>query len=210
MSIIDKFVIRRFHKLLYRSPKVRHHSSWFGVRIIKFPTDFFFYQEIVFRTRPDIIIETGTKHGGTSLFLAHLLGLIGNGKVITIDTVSENVTAAHPRMTFFQGSSVDESVINEVRKQISPNDKVMVVLDSDHRAKHVLSELKIYAPLVTRDCYLIVEDTNKGTLDEPDFGPGPKEALNAFLKEDSSFEVDEEIEGFLVSMHHGGYLRKIK
>ena len=151
-----------------------------GIPIQKWPCDLQTYQEVIWETKPDTIIETGTLFGGSALYFAHLLDAIGNGRVVTIDI--ENIQdweyPKHPRITYLLGkSSTDSSVLERVKSLASG--KTMVVLDSDHSKAHVLKELQLYAPLVTSGNYLVVEDTNiNGHPVSPEFGPGPQEALD--------------------------------
>ena len=85
----------------------------------------------------------------------------------------------------------------------------MVVLDSDHTRDHVAEELRLYAPLVTSGCYLVVEDTNvNGNPVLPEFGPGPQEAVAEFLAQTDDFEVDHEREKLMLTFNPNGYLRR--
>jgi cephalosporin hydroxylase len=184
---------------------------WLGVRIMKPPDDLWAYQEIIHETRPDVIVETGTAHGGSSHYMATLCDIVGNGRVLTIDT-REHVqpsVPAHPRLTFIEGSSIDDQVAGNVRQLIEPGERVMVVLDSAHQRDHVLAELDLYAPLVAPGCYLIVEDTNlNGHPAQPGYGPGPWEALEKWLPRHPEFTVDRGREKHLRTFHPGGYLRR--
>ena len=112
------------------------------------------------------------------------------------------------RVDFILGSATDPNVIEEVARRVQGK-KVMVILDSDHHRDHVLAELRLYADLVTPGSYLIVEDTNvNGHPVAPQFGPGPLEAVRAFLFEDDGFEVDPIGDKFHMSFNPGGYLRR--
>jgi len=153
-----------------------------------------------------VIVETGTWSGGSALYLAMLFDLVGSGRVITVDVAAER-TPEHPRITYLTGSSTDSATLDAVRERIEPDEKVMVSLDSDHRAAHVLGELRTYADLVTSGQYLIVEDTNvNGHPVYPEHGPGPHEAVERFLAEDRRFERDRSREKLLLTFNPGGYL----
>lgn len=198
--------------------------SWLGVPIIQFPADVMATQEVVWKTRPDVIIETGVARGGSVIFMASLLEIIGKGKVIGVDidirAHNRDTIETHPmsrRIDLIEGSSVSDETLAEVRARIPEGASVMVVLDSDHSRDHVLAELRAYAPLVTKGCYMVVADTAVGHLDADKApkkrskiwykGDEPLAALNLFLQETDAFEVDAEINGKLVlSSSPGGYI----
>lgn len=183
-------------------------TFWLGRLVCKCPLDLWIYQEILFRTRPDVIVETGTFHGGSALYLASLCDLIGNGRIVTIDLRQWGTKFEHPRIQFLRGSSTAPEVIDQVRAEITDAESVMVILDSDHDKDHVLSELEAYGPMVTEDCYLIVEDTTAGMM-LPGY-PGPAEAIEEFLQSNGSFVVDRDCEKFLMTFNPGGYLRRVR
>jgi cephalosporin hydroxylase len=192
---------------LYVQSRVWMNTKWLGTNVAKPPFDLWIYQEILFRTRPDVVIETGTWFGGSALFVASVCDHLSSGRVITIDVEERDGRPEHDRITYLTGSSVSSEVVAEVRAQIAPEERVMVILDSDHSKEHVLAELRTYAPLVSEGCYLIVEDTGIRTVN-PEFGPGPAEAVEEFLKEDPSFIVDRGCEKFFITAQPGGYLRR--
>lgn len=184
--------------------------SWFGHRVLKCPLDLWVYQELLVRTRPDVVIETGTKFGGSALYLAMVLDQIGHGRVITIDIEVQPFRPEHFRISYINGSSVDTAVVEQVREAVG-SQRAMVVLDSDHRAGHVYDEMIAYSPLVQTGDYLIVEDTIvNGHPAYPDFGPGPMEAVDKFLSENDEFVIDQRCERFLMTLYPSGYLRRHK
>jgi cephalosporin hydroxylase len=137
--------------------------SWMGVPIIQFPADVLVTQEVIWATKPDVIVETGVARGGSVLFMASLLELIGKGKVIGVDVDirahNRDSIERHPmakRVRLIEGSSTDAGVIAKVREAIPKGASAMVVLDSDHSRDHVLAELQSYGPMVTAGCYLVV------------------------------------------------------
>lgn len=211
---LEKSIVDQFCKLYFDSyvaGKTSFNTFWLGIPTRKCPTDFWIYQEIIFELKPDIIIECGTAHGGSALFLASMCDLVNNGKVITIDIVDTKGRPEHKRIKYLHGSSTSEEIAEQVRKLITPKDKVMVILDSDHKKAHVLNELKIYGELVTKGSYLIVEDTVlNGHPVFPEFGPGPMEAVEEFLKENKAFVADRDKEKFYLTFNPKGYLRKVK
>ena len=180
-----------------------------GTRIIKCPLDLWIYQELVFELEPDLIVETGTMDGGSALYFASLLDLLGTGEVVSVDKVDRPGRPSHPRIDYVLGSSVDEDVLAEVRARAERARTVLVALDSGHTADHVHAELHAYGPLVTPGSYMIVEDTNiNGHPVEPTFGPGPMEAVHAFLGETTEFELDRDREKFLLTFNPSGFLRR--
>lgn len=197
-----------FHRLYYESV-VWTDTRWFGVRVQKCPLDLWVYQEIVVEKRPDVIIECGTRFGGSALFLATVCDSIGKGRVISIDLFDLRGGLTHPRIEFRLGDSTDEQTVAGVRASIGSKQAVMVVLDSDHHLPHVVREMELYAPLVSDGQYLIVEDTNiNGHPVAPHFGPGPKEAVEQFLRAHREFTADRSREKFFLTFHPGGYLLK--
>jgi len=211
-KIAARKIIDWFHELYYNSKeKTWFNTFWLGVLSQKCPLDLWIYQEIIYELKPDTIIECGTADGGTALFLASICDLINNGKIITIDIGKIKKRPNHRRITYLIGSSVSEEIIRKVGKLIKENNKVMVILDSDHNKEHILKELKIYGELVTKGSYLIVEDTNiNGHPVRSGFGPGPMEAVKQFLKENKNFIVDRSKEKFYLTFNPKGYLNKIK
>lgn len=208
----ERTIVEQFHKLYYDANlfgKTWRETYWMGAHVAKCPLDLWIYQEIIFRNKPDVIVECGTLHGGSAGYLASLLDLVGTGRVVTIDVREREGRPKHDRISYLTGSSTDENIVGQVRDMIRAGDKVMGILDSDHRRDHVLAELRIYKDLVTSGQYLIVEDTNlNGHPVAPEFGPGPMEALKAFLEENDEFVQDSEMEKFYLTFNPGGYLRK--
>lgn len=204
-------IVRRFHELYYQQWGRGANTvtlSWFGHLLLKCPLDLWMYQELLVKTRPDFVIETGTYAGGSALYFAMLLDQIGHGRVITIDNQFRAGRPEHPRIEYIHGSSIDSELTNQVQEKIGEG-RPLVVLDSDHQAPHVYAELKAYSPLVKSGDYLIVEDTNvNGHPIAPDFGAGPMEAVNQFLRESSDFLIDPHCERFLMTSNPRGYLRR--
>lgn len=203
--------VRDFHQLYYGSRETTWADTrWLGVPAQKCPFDLWIYQEILHEVRPDLIVETGTADGGSALFLASVCDLLRNGRIVTIDVWDKPGRPNHERISYLHGSSTDPAIVQRVRKLVAGDDRVMVVLDSDHGKEHVLAELHAYASLVTLGSYLIVEDTNvNGRPVLPDFGPGPGEAVEEFLRGRSEFVVDRAREKLLMTFNPMGYLKKV-
>ncbi|HEX3469183.1 MAG TPA: CmcI family methyltransferase [Candidatus Elarobacter sp.] len=201
-----------------------YNWSWLGRPAIQFPQDMVAVQEIIWRTRPEVIVETGIAHGGSLVFSASMLALLGGEREaigIDVDIRAHNRAAieAHPlapRITMFEGSSIDPSLAARVRERVAGR-TAMVVLDSNHTAEHVAGELALYAPLVRAGFYLVVMDTvveyaEPGSIVDRPWGPGnsPMTAVDAFLARDSRFVVDEEYDAkLLFSVAPRGYLRAV-
>jgi cephalosporin hydroxylase len=185
-------------------------TSFLGVQTLKYPTDLWIYQEIIGETLPDVIVETGTWHGGSALFLATVCDAIGRGRVITIDTSPGEPLPEHPRITYVRGSSTDPGVVADVRERTREASSVMAILDADHSRAHVLAELAVYGELVTVGGYLVVEDTNvNGRPVLRDHGPGPGEAVEEFLRSDRRYLADRSRERLLITANPGGFLRRV-
>ncbi len=207
-------VVRQFHDLYYRHWLRRGADtlqlSWFGYEIVKCPLDLWIYQELLVRTRPEIIVETGTWCGGSALYFAMLLDHIGHGRVVTVDIEVKPNRPQHSRITYLTGSSVDTAIIAQVRETVGSH-RAMVVLDSDHHGAHVYDEIIAYSPLVQTGDYMIVEDTSlNGHPVWPDFGPGPMEAVEKFLSQNDEFVIDRRCERFLMTQYPHGYLKRAK
>ena len=203
--------------------------TWAGVPIIQLPSEILVNQEIIFRTKPNIIIETGVARGGSILFYASILSLIHKKyKVIGID----NDLRPHNKKSIFnnplsnkikiiEGSSIEKKVLQKILKKIDKRDKVMVILDSNHSKKHVLQECKLYSKIVTKNCYLVVADTILGFFNKKQTpkkrssiwhkGNEPFAAVKDFLKINKNYIIDKELNGKLIfSSSFNGYLKKIK
>jgi cephalosporin hydroxylase len=200
--------------------------SWLGRPVIQIPQDLFGMQEIIWAIKPDFIIEKGIAHGGSLVFQASMLELIGKGKVIGIDIDIRKHNRAeiekHPlynRIVMIEGSSVSEDVVNQVKSITKGATSIMVTLDSNHTHEHVLKELELYTPFVSVGSYCVVFDTAIEDLsreipiiDRP-WGPGnnPKTAVWEFLKTNDRFVIDKDMETkLLITAAPDGYLKCIK
>jgi cephalosporin hydroxylase len=181
-----------------------------GIQTQKCPHDLWTYQEILFETRPETILEMGTLHGGSALYLASVCDVLELGEIVTVDLLPvREALPRHPRITYLGGrSSTDVELVRELTARVRGR-RTMVILDSDHSQDHVLAELRAYAGLVSPGCYLVVEDTNlNGHPVFKKHGPGPREAVTEFLRESSDFEIDRRRERLLLTFNPGGYLRR--
>lgn len=209
----EKEIVEKFHQLYYSAAtfsKTWSQTLWLGTHALKCPFDLWIYQEIIHELKPELIVETGTAYGGSALFLASCLDLVGKGQVITIDIENREGRPQHKRINYLLGSSTWEAILARVTEYSIGKSPIMVILDSLHSKEHVLNELRLYSKLVTYGSYLIVEDTNiNGHPVEPNSGPGPMEAVLEFMNENSEFLVDRSKEKFYLTFNPGGYLKKV-
>jgi cephalosporin hydroxylase len=203
-------IVDDFHRLYYATEeRTWRNTFWLGIPVQKCPLDLWVYQEILWELKPDLIVECGTYQGGSAAFLASVCDLIGQGDVITIDIEPRPDRPAHPRITYLSGSSTAPDIVLAVKSRAANAGTVVTILDSDHSRDHVLDELRCYGDVVTRGSYMIVEDTNvNGNPVLPEFGPGPMEAIDAFLEENSAYNVDESREKFYLTYNPRGFLRR--
>jgi cephalosporin hydroxylase len=205
--------------------KYSYNFSWMGRPIIQFPQDIIAMQEIIWNVKPDLIIETGIAHGGSIVFYASMLELIGKGEVLGIDIdIREHNRVEiekHPmfkRIKMIEGSSIDKNIAEKVCKFAEGKEKILVILDSNHTHDHVKQELELYSHLVTKDSYLVVFDTVVEDMPEDAFpdrpwgkGNNPKTAVWEFLKTNKRFIIDEEIHNkLLITVAPDGYLKCVK
>jgi cephalosporin hydroxylase len=206
--------------------KYSYHFTWLDRPVIQFPQDILAMQEIIWKTKPDLIIETGIARGGSIIFYASMMELIGgNGEVLGIDIdirhhnrVEIEKHLMFKRITMIEGSSVDEEIAQKVYDFARDKRQVMVLLDSNHTHDHVLKEIELYSPLVKRDSYLVVFDTIIEDMPEDFFpdrpwgkGNNPMTAVREFLKRTDRFVPDKEIEQkLLITVAPSGYLKCVK
>ena len=204
--------------------KYTYNYSWMGRPIIKYPNDILILQEMIWKLKPDYIVETGIAHGGSIIFSASMLELLGHGEVIAVDIDirkhNRDEIEKHPmnkRITMIEGSSIDPEIVNAIKEKVKGK-KVLVCLDSNHTHEHVLEELRMYSDMVNVDSYIVCPDTfveyfPKGYCnDRPwDVGNNPMTALIAFLKEDDRFIIDKDIDNkLMITEGFDGYLKRIK
>jgi cephalosporin hydroxylase len=209
-ALTERRVVRPFHRLFYESgTRTWSNTRWLGVPAQKCPFDLWVYQELLHELRPAVIVECGTADGGSALFLASICDLLGEGEIVTVDIRETPDRPQHDRVTYLTGSSTAPEIVQAMQERVAGRSPVLVILDSNHERDHVLAEMRLYGPLVTPGSYLVVEDSNiNGHPVLPEFGPGPLEAIDAFLAESDEFAVDESREKYFLTFNPRGYLRK--
>ena len=200
-------IIKDFSQLYYNmSKQTWGNTKWRGVPILKAPTDLWIYQELIEKIQPDLIIETGTCFGGSALYLrdiCHIMNLYNH--IISIDISHENLSEKARSVSgiqWWEGSSVSDEILVELKAHIAAYEskRVMVILDSDHSKEHVIKELELYSPLVTKGSIIIVEDTNTD---------GPYQAIKEWLPNNKEFEPNYMCEKFMLTFNREGYLERV-
>jgi len=207
-------IIREFAELWWADRAIFFGQRWLDVPTLQHPFDAWVTQEIIVETRPERIVEAGAFFGGSAVMWAMLLDhTVENGRVVAIDLFdrmeqARTVDLFQRQVDFLQGSTVDPAIVARVAELVDGY-RTMVILDSAHDAAHVAAELALYAPMVSKGCYLIVQDgfVNGHPL-EPEHGPGPYEAIQDFLETDDRFETDASRERMLFTFNPNGFLRR--
>lgn len=226
----DKKLRQLALKFLAQSSKYKYsyNFDWLGLPIIQFPQDIMAMQEIIWKVKPDLIIETGVARGGSIIFYASLLEMLGGkGKVVGIDIdirqhnkkriMSHPLYKSKKRIILLEGSSTDSRVLEKVRKIARGKKRILICLDSDHTHDHVIKELELYSPLVSKGSYIVVFDTDIEQLPASLFvgkpyskGNSPQIAADVFLAKNNNFIADKQItDKFLITVATGGYLKRI-
>ena len=225
---LDKELQSKAMEVLAEADRHRwiHQTTWMGEPLLNLPQDMFALQEIIWRTRPEFIIEVGVAWGGGMLFEAAQLEILGGQKVIGIDIFIppdlRQRLSSHgklsERLVLIEGDSTSSDTLSQLKELLGGSKKILVILDSNHTHEHVLNELRTYAPLVGNGQYLICGDTIVEYMPPQDhvsrpWGPGnnPATAVKEFLSETDRFVVDDKIDQrLLLSCHPGGYLQAVK
>jgi cephalosporin hydroxylase len=224
---------RRFFNATVES-QYSYCFDWLQRPIIQYPQDIVAFQEIVSLTKPELIVETGIAHGGSLVLSASMLCLLdvmdgidprdSNRKVVGVDIDirphNRKALDEHPlrfKMELIEGSSIDPTVVKEVRGHANEINHILVCLDSNHTHDHVLAELEAYADLTSIGSYCIVFDTVIEDLPADSFpdrpwnvGNNPKTAISEWLKSHPEFVIDKDIDNkLLISAAPNGYLKRL-
>jgi len=212
-------IIKEFYRVYYTPERLK--TTFLGIASLQYPTDNWIMQEIIAEVKPEFIIETGTNAGGTALFYATILEKLNDkGKVITVDVGEHDPRVANfpiwkERVEFIRGSSVSDEVFQKISARVRGH-KVLVTFDSLHTKEHVLKEMKLYAPLVSLNSYMIVQDTQLMGHPIPldiyshEGKEGPWEAVQEFMAADNNFSIDHSRERFLLTAFPSGFLKRVK
>ena len=204
--------------------------SWMGRPVIQLPEDMIRIQEIIYRIKPDVIIETGVAHGGSLIYYASLFKAMEKGRVIGIDIEirSHNRTAIEKHelasyITLIEGDSTDEKIVDQVKALVKPDETVLVILDSNHTKQHVLRELNVYSSLVTKGSYIVATDGSMKDLHDVPRGnsewiwDNPMAAALEFAAENPEFVIEQPEWAFneseltdVITHWPGAYLKRIK
>lgn len=203
--------------------KLNYESSWMGIPIIQFPDDIVMMQELIWKVRPDVIVECGLAHGGAAVFYASLCAVIGKGRVVAVDVEVRKHNRvgieSHPmaeRIEIIEGSSIEPSTVAAVRERVHGARVVLVALDSNHSRAHVRQELEAYGEMVTPGSYLVAMDGAQGLVwDIPRGKPewkndNPLPAIDDFLREHHEFVIDPHYTRLHVTSNPNGYLRRLR
>ncbi len=215
-------LVSRLWLKLYTQYKLTHDVTWMGRPIIQLPEDIIMMQELIWKVRPDVIIECGIAHGGSMLFYASLLELMGKGRVIGIDIEirphNKIAIESHPvvnRVEMLEGSSTSQKTFNSVKEMVKGDKRVMVVLDSNHSKDNVARELELYRELVSPGSYLVAMDGAQAFVwDIPDGkhewkDDNPLIAIEEFIENNPKFRIDSSYERLRVTASPKGFLRKL-
>ena len=186
--------------------------KWMGMPALKNVLDAWIYQEILYEVQPDVLVEIGSRYGGSTQYFADIMSILGKGEVVSIDIDRSVYKLEHERVTPLTGNSSDPEILSAVEERCK-NKTVMVIQDGDHRMHQVLEDLKNYSGFVTPDSYFIVED---GIVDLYHDGDGlgfqtqgPLEAVEAFLGDNPQFVIDSKRERYLLTYNPKGYLKRV-
>jgi cephalosporin hydroxylase len=201
--------------------RVSYEVTWMGIPVIQLPEDILMLQELLWKVRPDVVIESGVAHGGALIMYASLLRTMGRGRVIGVDVeirkYNRLAIESHPmsdRITLIEGSSTEPETVAAVRRLVGPSDRILVMLDSNHTRDHVRAELELYASLVSPGSYIVVFDGVMAEVaDSPNGRPewihdNPLEAVRDFLSTHPEFTVDTTYQRIGVTYCRGGFLRR--
>jgi cephalosporin hydroxylase len=190
----------------FQNKIVTENVRYRGVLTWKNILDLWIVQEIIHDTQPEVVVEIGSKFGGTTLWLSDVMRSVGSGRVISIDLVRP-ATNFPDNVQFVQGDSVASETVATVEESRDSR-RTMVMADGNHAADHVLAELELYSPMVAPGCYFIVEDGIVDVMAWQQYTPGPLVAVQKFLCTNNQFVIDESREKFILTYAPSGFLKR--
>lgn len=213
----EPHTLARFHEIFYgKRAQTWLANRWLGIQTSQNPNDAWVIQEIIVEQKPDFVVETGTKNGGSALIWAMVLREVNpQGRVITVDIEDKTAQARslplfQERVDFLLGSSTDPQILATIKARVTGK-RVVVLLDSDHRKPHVLNELRAYSSMVNVGSYLIAQDgILSGHPIREAMEGGPWEAIDEFLSGNKEFQIDRGRERLLFTYCPRGYLKRVK
>lgn len=191
----------------YQDNVVTKQVHYRGVPTWKNVFDLWVIQEIIHETRPEIVVEIGSKFGGTTLWLSDAMKTAASGSVISVDLKRPQIDFPE-NVRFIEGDSIAPATVAQVQG-LCGRRRTMLLADGNHAADHVFQELVLYGPMVAPGCYFVVEDGIVDVMDWQQYQPGPLVAVQRFLAENSSFVPDERREKFILTYAPGGFLKRI-
>ncbi len=194
----------------YQQKLVFEQVHYHGIPTWKNVLDLWVYQEIIWETEVEVVIEIGARHGGTTFWLSDLLRNFRGPSATVISIDLERPGPDLPsNVHFICGDSIAPATVAEVRGVVAGR-RTLVIADGNHAADHVLEEIRLYAPLIPEGCYFIAEDGIVDVMDWKDYTPGPMVAAQRFLSENDEFTLDRAREKFLLTYAPGGFLKRIR
>jgi cephalosporin hydroxylase len=201
---LREWIERYQQKLVFENVHYRGIPTWKNV------LDLWIYQEIIWETGSDVVIEIGARHGGTTLWLSDLLRNFRGeaGTVVSID-LERPGRELPANVHFICGDSVAPETVAAARSATSGR-KTLVIADGNHAADHVFQEMRLYAPLISEGSYFIAEDGIVDVMEWKEYTPGPMVAAQRFLAETNEFVLDRAREKFLLTYAPGGFLKRVR
>ena len=201
--------------------RLMYQCTWLGIPIIQLPEDLLVYQELIWSIQPDVIIECGVAHGGSLVFCASMLEMLGHGRVIGVDVeirehnrIAIEQHSLAKRITLIEGNSIAPATVEQVKAALGDARRVMVMLDSKHTTEHVYAELQAYSAFVTPGSYLVAGDGLQALVSDVPSGKAewrdssPLHAIERFVAENADFAIDEHCTRFGITQNVSGYLRR--
>lgn len=195
---------------------VVNRMSYRGRRLLKNPFDLALYMTLLERLRPELIVEIGSSHGGSALWLRDLARSIGfPTEVWSYDiNMSKTLDLVEDGVYFERGDIFNlESSNLPILLSRFANRRILVIEDGPHSESGCAAALKFFHPYLKENDYIVIEDGNCRDLGLFEFGNGPNRAIRAFLRDHpDEYVVDREYTDFWgpnYTWNTDGYLRRV-